>query len=347
MQQQHKLPPRAPLPQGFGGGLTLFPMQGIGIDIGASSSSSQAAAAAAATSASASARAGEQMAYEDAWKASHPDFRTPFSSIEDATNRLIPYHVFAEYGEEDTDNGGTEEMSSEERWDKGVMEVVEKQIAEFEKQVLTFNVLSRKRSEERLMAERALLHDEHCATERLRATIIVQQERQQRRQQQEEAERASRLALAQAQAQVAGAWPLVQPTPSAWQQALAAVAASRGEVLVPVQVEAAAQSAAMHQQLDPATAGAWLMMHQQQQQQQQLLQHQQQQQQQQLLQQQLDLGAWPTYAAPHGGSSSMGQAGPSVVWQEQTGEQAMGGTAAGGNGMAQPWWMSGAQRREQ
>uniref|UniRef100_A0ACD5UQ07 Uncharacterized protein n=1 Tax=Avena sativa TaxID=4498 RepID=A0ACD5UQ07_AVESA len=329
-QQQHKLPPRAQPPQGFGGGLTLFPMQGVGI--GASSSSSPQVAAAAAAAAS-SARAAEQMAYEDVWKASHPDFRTPFSSIEDAITRLLPYHVFADYEDEEDTNGGTEEMSSEEALDKAVMEAVEKQIEEFEKQVLTFNVLARKRGEERLMAERALLHDEHCATERLRATIIVQHERQQRRQQQEEAERASRLALAQAQAQVASAWPLVQPTASAWQQALAVAAAARGEVLVPGHVEAAAQGVAMHPQLDPATAGAWLMMHQQQQQ----LQHHQQ----------LDLGAWPTYAAPHGGSNSMGQAGQSVVWQEQTGEQTMGGTAAGGNGMAQPWWLSGAQRREQ
>jgi hypothetical protein len=78
------------------------------------------------------------------------------------------------------------------------------------------------------------------------------------------------------------------------------------------------------------------MMHQQQQQ--QLLQQQQQQQ------LQLSLGAWPAYAAPLAGDNSMGQAGPSTVWQEQAGEQTMGGAAAGG--MAQPWWASGAQRRE-
>jgi hypothetical protein len=35
----------------------------------------------------ASARAAEQMAYEEAWKASHPDFRTPFSYVEDAITR--------------------------------------------------------------------------------------------------------------------------------------------------------------------------------------------------------------------------------------------------------------------
>jgi hypothetical protein len=81
------------------------------------------------------------------------------------------------------------------------------------------------------------------------------------------------------------------------------------------------------------------MMHQQHQHQ----QHQQHQQQQH--QQLVQLGAWPAYAAPVGGGNPMGQAGPSTVWQEQAGEQAMlGGTAAGG--MAQPWWLSGAQREQ-
>ncbi|KAM0864631.1 hypothetical protein ACQ4PT_043794 [Festuca glaucescens] len=244
--------------------------------------------------------------------------------------RLLPYHVFADYEGDETD-GGTEEMSSEERWDRGVMGTMLEQIAEFEKQVVTFNVIAPQHGEERLMLERALLQDEHRATERLRATLVVQHEQQQRQKQQEEAARASRLALAQAQAQVASAWPLVQPTASAWQQALAAAAAGRGEGVVPGQVAAAAaQGAAMHPQLDPATASAWLMMHQQQQQQQQQLQ--------------LSLGAWPAYAAPLGGDNSMGQAGPSTVWPEQAGEQTMGGAAAGG--MAQPWWASGAQRRE-
>ena len=142
--------------------------------------------------------------------------------------RLLPYHVFADYEEDDT-AAGTEEMSSAERWDKGVEDTVFEQIAEFEKQVLAFNVVSRQRGEEQLMLERALLQDEHRATERLRAALVVQHEQQQRQQQQlqqEEAARASRLALAQAQ--VASAWPLVQPTPSAWQQALAAVARGEG-----------------------------------------------------------------------------------------------------------------------
>ena len=34
-------------------------------------------------------RAAEQMAFEDAWKALNPDFRTPFASVEDAVSRCV------------------------------------------------------------------------------------------------------------------------------------------------------------------------------------------------------------------------------------------------------------------
>ncbi|KAM3367117.1 hypothetical protein ACQJBY_016027 [Aegilops geniculata] len=314
--------------QGFGAGAALSPMQGIGAS--SSSSSSQAAAATAAAADAARARAAEQMAYEDAWKACNPDFTTPFASVEDAVTRLLPYHVFADYDEEDTyiDDAGTEKSSAE-RWDNDVGATMMKQIAEFEKHVLTFNVMARQRAEgtmrgeEQLLLERALIQDEFRVSDNVRLAHIQQQ--------QQEAARASRLALAQAQAQVANAWPLVQPSnPSGWQQALAAAAAAagaRGDG-VPAQM-ATAQGVAMHPQVDPSAASAWLMMQQQQQQ-----------------QQQLGLGVWPTFAAPHGVGSSNGQAGPSALWQEQAaGEQTTSGTAVGG--MAQPWWAGAAQRREQ
>ncbi|KAF7001565.1 hypothetical protein CFC21_017213 [Triticum aestivum] len=329
MQQQQQL-----TPQGFGVGAALSPMQGIGAS--SSSSSSQAAAATAAAADAARARAAEQMAYEDAWKACNPDFTTPFASVEDAVTRLLPYHVFADYDEEDTyiDDAGTEKSSAE-RWDNDVGATMMKQIAEFEKHVLTFNVMARQRAEgtmrgeEQLLLGRALIQDEFRVSDNVRLAHIQQQ--------QQEAARASRLALAQAQAQVANAWPLVQPSnPSGWQQALAAAAAAgaRGDG-VPAQM-GTPQGVAMHPQLDPSAAAAWLMMQQQQ-------QHQQQQHQQQ---QQLGLGVWPTLAAPHGVGSSNGQVGPSALWQEQAaGEHTTSGTAVGG--MAQPWWAGGAQRREQ
>lgn len=80
MQQQHPqaqaqmLPARAPSPQGFGGVALMPPMQGVGLP-------AQAAAA--------RARAAERMAFEDAWNASNPDFKTPFASVEDAVSRCV------------------------------------------------------------------------------------------------------------------------------------------------------------------------------------------------------------------------------------------------------------------
>jgi hypothetical protein len=69
----------------MGGDQAFPPMNGVGIGVGASSSSSQAEAAVT----PASARVAEQMAYEDSWKASHPDFRMPFSSVEDSVTRCV------------------------------------------------------------------------------------------------------------------------------------------------------------------------------------------------------------------------------------------------------------------
>lgn len=83
MQQQVQvqgLPARAPPPQGLGGVALMPPTQVVGLP-------AQAAAAA-------RARAAEQMAFEDAWKASNPDIKTPFASVEDAVTRCVrPYRV--------------------------------------------------------------------------------------------------------------------------------------------------------------------------------------------------------------------------------------------------------------
>ncbi|XP_014751139.2 uncharacterized protein LOC104585560 [Brachypodium distachyon] len=227
-QTPQKLPPRAPSPQGFVGGAAFSPMQGIG--------ASEASAAAAAVRA----RAAEQMAYEDAWKASNPDFKTPFASVEDAVSRLLPYHVFADYEEDDDVCEGDTEKSSDEKWDQQVIEAMSSQISEFEKQVLAFNVMAGKRadgtmcSEEKLLLDLMLQNDERRMTEHLRAALIAQHEKQQ----EEEAARAAaaRLALVQAQAGGSGPWTLVQqPTASAWQQALAAAALGPGVAQMPPQ----------------------------------------------------------------------------------------------------------------
>ncbi|XP_057971966.1 uncharacterized protein LOC131160361 [Malania oleifera] len=123
-----------------------------------------------------------QMAYQDAWRVCHPDFKRPFSSLEDACERLLPYHVVADYeAEEDDrilDSDTTGNMPSRsQQWDHNIAAKVAEFTATFEKQALAFNIISRKRaqgefrSEERLMIEQALLQEEKKAMLELRAEI--------------------------------------------------------------------------------------------------------------------------------------------------------------------------------
>lgn len=111
------------------------------------------------------------MAYQDAWRVCHPDFRRPFSSLEDACERLLPYHVVADYeAEEDDrilDSDTTGQMPSRsQQWDHNISAKVAEFTATFEKQALAFNIISRKRavgefrSEERMMIEQALCQEE-------------------------------------------------------------------------------------------------------------------------------------------------------------------------------------------
>lgn len=151
--------------------------------------------------------------------------------------RLLPYHVFADL-ELEEDEGieidatvMTQKSSAQESEDK-LNAQMEHLLAEFEKQVLAFNVMTRQRAEgtsraeEQVMLEVALLNDERQQTERVRAAIA-----QQNQQEQQEAARA-RLAIAQAQAAAAGVWPqqAAQASVPSWQHALAAAAAAaRGQ----------------------------------------------------------------------------------------------------------------------
>ncbi|KAG4112439.1 hypothetical protein ERO13_D13G162500v2 [Gossypium hirsutum] len=123
-----------------------------------------------------------RMAYQDALRVCHPDFKRPFSSLEDACERLLPYHVVADYeAEEDDrilDSDTTGQMPSRsQQWDHNIAAKVAEFTATFEKQALAFNIISRKRaagefrSEERLMVEQALLQEEKRAMLELRAEI--------------------------------------------------------------------------------------------------------------------------------------------------------------------------------
>ncbi|KHN11745.1 hypothetical protein glysoja_006198 [Glycine soja] len=123
-----------------------------------------------------------QMAYQDAWRVCHPDFKRPFSSLEDACERLLPYHVVADYEEEeddrilDSDTTG-QMLSRSQQWDNNITAKIAEFTATFEKQALAFNIITQKRglgefrSEERLMIEQALLQEEKRANYELRAEI--------------------------------------------------------------------------------------------------------------------------------------------------------------------------------
>lgn len=122
------------------------------------------------------------MAYQDAWRVCHPDFKRPFTSLEDACERLLPYHVVADYeAEEDDrilDSDTTGQMPSRsQQWDNNIAAKVAEFTGTFEKQALAFNIITRKRaigefrSEERLMIEQVLLQEEKRAMFELRAEI--------------------------------------------------------------------------------------------------------------------------------------------------------------------------------
>lgn len=123
-----------------------------------------------------------QFAYQDAWRVCHPDFKRPFSSLEDACERLLPYHVVADYEAEeddrilDSDTTG-QTLSRSQQWDNNIAAKVAEFTATFEKQALAFNIITRKRavgefrSEERLMIEQALLQEERKALFELKAEL--------------------------------------------------------------------------------------------------------------------------------------------------------------------------------
>ncbi|XP_076949314.1 uncharacterized protein LOC143621923 [Bidens hawaiensis] len=127
-----------------------------------------------------------QMAYQDAWRVCHPDFKRPFASLEDACERLLPYHVVADYEAEeddrilDSDTTG-QVLSRTQQWDQSIANKVSEFTATFEKQVLAFNIISRKRaigefrSEERLLIEQALVQEERRSLLEARAEMEKQQ----------------------------------------------------------------------------------------------------------------------------------------------------------------------------
>ncbi|XP_020522912.1 nipped-B-like protein pqn-85 isoform X1 [Amborella trichopoda] len=123
-----------------------------------------------------------EMAHQDAWRVCHPDIKRPFSSLEDACERLLPYHVVADYEAEEEDKILESEPSGQtltraQQWEHNITNKIQEFVATFEKQVMAYNMICRKRAqgefrtEERIMIEQALLQEEKRALLELRAEI--------------------------------------------------------------------------------------------------------------------------------------------------------------------------------
>lgn len=100
--------------------------------------------------------------------------------------RLLPYHVVADYEAEeddkilDSDTTG-QMLSRSQQWDHNIAAKVAEFTATFEKQVLAFNIISRKRdlgefrTEEKLMIEQLLLQEERRALLELKTEMDARQ----------------------------------------------------------------------------------------------------------------------------------------------------------------------------
>ncbi|KAH9308154.1 hypothetical protein KI387_036065 [Taxus chinensis] len=146
-----------------------------------------------------------EMAQRDAWKVCNPDIKRPFSSLEDACERILPYHVVADYEFEeddrilDSDTTG-QVLSRSQVWEQNILAKIGELNAAFERQIHTYNSLLRRRaqgdlrSEERLMIEQSILQDERQKLIDTR-TEIESREKAGR----EAAEAKMRIAIAQAE----------------------------------------------------------------------------------------------------------------------------------------------------
>ncbi|KAH7440852.1 hypothetical protein KP509_03G014100 [Ceratopteris richardii] len=121
------------------------------------------------------------IAHQDAFQACNPDVDHPFASLEDACNRLLPFHVLADYEADDVnekflDSNGRV-LSRSQLWNESLMAKINEFKLTFEKQIETLNDLVKKRedgemrAEEDLMLELCLLQDEKRRTLELKAEM--------------------------------------------------------------------------------------------------------------------------------------------------------------------------------
>ncbi|MCO5583649.1 hypothetical protein L7F22_037562 [Adiantum nelumboides] len=110
------------------------------------------------------------IARQDALRACNPDIDRPFASLEDACNRLLPFHVLADYDADDVNDKFLDStgrvLSRSQLWNESLTAKIHEFKATFQKQIDVFNALAKKRAdgemraEEGLMVEQFLFQDE-------------------------------------------------------------------------------------------------------------------------------------------------------------------------------------------
>lgn len=159
-----------------------------------------------------------EIARQDALRVCNPNVDRPFASLEDACERLLPYHVVADYDADDVnerflDSAGRI-LSRSQLWNESLTAKINEFKSILDKQISTFNMMTRNRTdgdmraEERMMVEQVLLQDEKHKLIEIKLEVEAR-ERAEREAEarlkeaiaQEERVRAEAQARAQAQAQ--------------------------------------------------------------------------------------------------------------------------------------------------
>lgn len=151
-----------------------------------------------------------ELALQDAIRVCNPDIKQPFASLEDAVLRLLPYHVVSDYEAEeddrilDSDTTGTV-PSRLQQWDHNILAKIGEFTTTFEKQVLAFNIMSRKRAVGEFRSEERLLIDQTLLQEEKHAILEMQAEFESRQRAGRDAAQAANMRMAMAQAEHARA----------------------------------------------------------------------------------------------------------------------------------------------
>eukprot|EP00249_Psilotum_nudum_P006476 c19798_g1_i1 orf=263-1369(-) len=178
-----------------------------------------------------------EMARMDAVSVCNPDINRPFTSLEDACERLLPFHVLADYdADEIIEREGTGQVLSRSQiWNETLTAKIIEFKSNLEKQIETFNIIMKKQAEGDFRAEERLMIEQFLLQEEKQKLIDVKIEVDARERAEREAEARMKEALAQAERTRAEA----QAQAEAQARAEAARAQAEAVRLQAVQAEAA------------------------------------------------------------------------------------------------------------